>query len=187
VTVQVPPIPWRGCERASIAVAERPTAAPPSAWCVWRSPRSWCDRSDTTHPLEGLCAPLNRGGRAPRPIPPHQTALLEARVARAPRTACVCGPGGPKEARPALAGQYHTLRLRSGRCVGAAHTEKTDSGGRDASLWPLPSVTVPGARNRIQHDCLVACVSRDYLARLEVPLSAGVVHSKTFPFVKISE
>jgi len=71
--------------------------------------------------------------------------------------------------------------------MGAAHTEKTDSGGRDALLWPLPSMTVRGARNRIQHDCLVACVSRDFLARLEVPLSAGVVDSKTFPFWKIIE
>ena len=71
--------------------------------------------------------------------------------------------------------------------MGVVHTEKTNSGVHVASLDALPSMTVCGARHKIQHDFLVACVSRDYLSRLDVPLSAGLVHSKIFPFLKLSE
>jgi len=168
-------------------VSDRLSEARPAGVCVRRSPRSWCDRSGTKRPLEKLCTDLNRGGRAPRLIPPHMKALWEARSACAPKIACMCGRGGPKEARPTLAGENRTLRLRSGRRVAAAHTQDTNSGGRDASLWPLPSMNVRGERNKIQHDCLVASVSRDNLERLDVTMSTGVVHRKSFPFLSISE
>ena len=36
-----------------------PLSLPSRPWAAW------CDRSDTNHPLEGLCARINRGGRAP--------------------------------------------------------------------------------------------------------------------------
>ena len=102
-------------------VLERITEAFPSACCVWRSPWSSCDRSGTTHPLERVCAHLNRCGRAPLPILSHKTALLRARVAREPRTACVCGPGGPEVARPALAGVPHAQSAQWKMRGGGAH------------------------------------------------------------------